>query len=99
VKVGGSSDSPGEGALLIELSDPPKSRIPAVIEGVRTRIIYPDGVDTSALTSQEFDRGLRAKDNHRNEYVQQPGIQGIGVGRSEDAPGETAIVIYTIPGK
>ena len=98
VKAGASADSPGEGALLIEVSAAPASRVPAVIEGIRTRVIYPDGTVSTTLAAEEFNRGLAAKANHRSEYVGQHGIQGYGIGRSDDAPGETAIVIYTIRG-
>lgn len=98
VNVGGSFDAPGEAALVIELSAVPQVRIPAVIEGVRTKLVYADGVNVPALTEPEFSRGLAAKDAHRSEFFQ-PGFQGIGVGRSDDAPGETTIVIYTITGE
>ncbi len=98
VKVGGSSDAPGEAALVIELSAVPQVRIPVVIEGVRTKLVYADGVNAPAFTETEFNRGLVAKDAHRSEFFQ-PGFQGIGVGRSDDAPGETTIVIYTITGE
>jgi hypothetical protein len=98
VKIGTSVDSPGEGALVIELSGASANRIAPVIEGVRTRIVYQDTTDTPQLTSDEFNRGLAAKANHRSEYVGQPGIQGYGIGRSDDAPGETTIVIYTVKG-
>ena len=98
VTVGGSFDAPGEAALVIELSAVPQVRIPAVIEGVRTKLVYADGVNAPAFTEPEFNRGLAAKDAHRSEFFQ-PGFQGIGVGRSDDAPGETTIVIYTITGE
>jgi hypothetical protein len=50
------------------------------------------------MNTSEFDRALIAKDNHRSDVLQ-PGVQGVGVGRSDDAPGEAAIVIYTIKGE
>lgn len=98
VKTGESSDSPGEGALVIELSSLPKSRIPAVIDGVRTKVVYAQGVSAPTMSVQEFSRGLSIKADHRNELLQ-PGIQGVGVGRSDDSPGEAAIVVYTIKGE
>ncbi|MFI5105302.1 MAG: hypothetical protein ACHP79_10295, partial [Terriglobales bacterium] len=58
VTVGGSFDAPGEAALVIELSAVPQVRIPAVIEGVRTKLVYADGVHVPALTEPEFNRGL-----------------------------------------
>ncbi|HKW75532.1 MAG TPA: hypothetical protein VJN64_08405, partial [Terriglobales bacterium] len=98
VKVGASSDSPGESALLIELKSLPKNRVPAIVEGVRTKVVYAQGVIAPAMSSQEFQRGAGAKSAHLNELLQ-PGIQGVGVGRSDDSPGESAIVIYTIKGE
>jgi hypothetical protein len=69
-----------------------------VVQGVRTQIVYDEGVAAPRISEAELDRGLVAKDNHRNEFMQR-GFQGIGVGFSDDAPGESAIVIYTIAGQ
>jgi hypothetical protein len=96
VKVDASADAIGESALLIELSAVPKTRIPPVIEGVRTRLVY-SGISAPAMSGEEFTRGLAAKDVHRAEFMA-PGFQGIGIGRSDDAPGESTIVIFTIKG-
>lgn len=98
IKVGASSDSPGESALVIELKSLPKSRVPAMVEGVRTKVVYAQGVTAPAMSAQEFQRGAAAKSAHLNELLQ-PGIQGVGLGRSDDSPGEAAIVVYTIKGK
>ena len=98
VKVGASSDSPGESALVIELNSLPKNRIPAVINGVRTKVVYAQGVAAPAMSVQEFQRGAGVKSAHVNELLQ-PGIQGVGIGRSDDSPGEAAIVVYTIKGQ
>lgn len=97
VKVGASSDSPGESALLIELKSAPKNRVPAIVEGVRTKVVYAQGVTAPAMSLQEFQHGAGVKSVRLNELLQ-PGIQGVGVGRSDDSPGEAAIVIYTIKG-
>jgi hypothetical protein len=96
IRVDSSADAIGESALLIELSAIPKNHIPPTIEGVRTKLVY-SGVSAPAMSGEEFTRGLSAKDVHRAEYMG-PGFQGIGIGRSEDAPGESAIVIFTIKG-
>jgi hypothetical protein len=98
VKVGASADAAGEGALLIELKSAPKARIPATVDGVRTKVVYAQGVSAPAMSLQEFQRGAGVKSAHLNELLQ-PGIQGVGVGRSDDSPGEAAIVIYTIKGE
>jgi hypothetical protein len=98
VTVGGSADAHGQGALILHMSAIPKARVPAVVQGVRTQIVYDEGVAAPRISEAELDRGLVAKDNHRNEFMQR-GFQGIGVGFSDDAPGESAIVIYTIAGQ
>jgi hypothetical protein len=98
VTVGGSADAPGQGVLVLHMSAVPKTRVPAVVQGVRTQVVYDAGVAVPRITEGELDRGLVAKDNHRNEFMQ-AGFQGIGVGFSDDAPGEAAIVIYTIAGQ
>lgn len=98
VEVGGSSDAPGQAALVIHLSNVPRTRMPSQVEGVRTRLAYDEGATAPNMNASEFDRGLIAKDNHRIDVLQ-PGVQGVGVGRSDDAPGEAAIVIYTIKGE
>lgn len=97
VDVGGSSDAPGEAAVVIHVSGALKNRVPATLEGVRTRIVYADGSAPSGMSDVEFGRGLVAKDNHKAEYFK-TGFQGIGVGLSDDAPGESTIVINTIKG-
>jgi hypothetical protein len=98
VEIGGSSDDPGQAALVLHMTSVPRTRIPTQVEGVRTRMVYDEGVALPALGMAEFDRGLIAKDNQRSQILQ-TGIQGVGVGRSDDAPGEAAIVIYTIKGQ
>jgi len=99
VTVGASADAPGQGVLVLHMSAVPKTRVPALVEGVRTKILYDEGIAAPRITEPELDRGLVAKDNHRDEFKQQPGFQGVGVGFSDDAPGESAIVIYTIAGQ
>ena len=98
VTVGASADAPGQGVLVLHMSAIPKARVPALVQGVRTRMVYDQGVAAPRMSEGELDRGLVAKDNHRNEFMQS-GFQGIGVGFSDDAPGESAIVIYTIAGQ
>jgi hypothetical protein len=38
------------------------------------------------------------KDSHVDNLMAQPGVQGVGVGRSDDNPQETALVIYVEEG-
>jgi hypothetical protein len=98
VQTGASGDSPGEGAVVIELSGVPQTRIPAVVDGVRTKLVYPQGAALPALSAQDVNRTIAIKDAHAASLMAQAGIQGVGVGASNDSPGEPAIVIYTIEG-
>jgi hypothetical protein len=92
--VGGSADSPGEGALIIHLSR--ASSVPAVIDGVRTRVIYDN--DQPSIGLVQIDHATAVKQAHVSEYLGQPGIQGVGVSVSADNPAETAISFYVIQG-
>jgi hypothetical protein len=98
VEIGTSADNPKEGALLIEVSGATKTPIPATIEGVRTRLVFSGPVALPAITQDAIQSSLLVLHAHQDSYMAQPAIQGLGVGRSDDNPAETAIVIYTISG-
>jgi hypothetical protein len=99
VTIGASADNPKEGAVVIELSAQPRQPIPAVIEGVRTRVVYTAGanIDTT-LSEQALKNTIAVKEAHVNEYFGKQGIRAVAVGRSDDNPAETAILIYTTTG-
>jgi len=95
VAVGASADSSGEGALVITLQE--ATTVPAVLDGVRTRVTYAfspaprasvDAISGAKLLNQALAQSL----------MQQSGIQGVGIGISDDNPAEPAMVIYTISG-
>jgi hypothetical protein len=94
VIVGTSDDAPGEAALVVHVSDPGQA-IPAVLDGVRTKVVL-DGSATSMLRSAELNRALAAKEAHIAAYMSQAGIQGMGVGASKDNPAEAAVVIFVV---
>jgi hypothetical protein len=98
VEGGASMDSPGEAAVLVKLSGQPKNRIPATLDGVRTRVVYAAGAAIPRMAVADVDRTRAIKEAHEDSLFG-PGIQGVGVGRSDDSPGETAIVIYTVRGE
>src|SRR5215831_2826892 len=101
VEIGASEDSPGEGALVIQVSATPKAPIPAVMDGVRTRIVSQNAGRGQApvLAAGDIDQTTAVKESHAAALMSQPGIQGIGVGRSSDNPSETAVVIYVVRGQ
>ena len=100
VEVGASADSPGEGALVLHLSRGANAPIPAVVDGVRTRVIFDQdsGIVQPSIGQAQIDHAAAVKEAHVNEWMGQPGIQGIGVSISADNPSETAVSIYVIEG-
>ncbi len=101
VEAGASEDSPGEGALVIHVSGATRTPIPALMDGVRTRIIasaQTGRAPAPVLSAGDMDQATAVKESHVDALMSQPGIQGVGVGRSNDNPAETAIVIYVLSG-
>jgi hypothetical protein len=107
VGVGASADEPGRAAIVIYVSGTPLKPIPAEIDGVRTKVIYGSrfqaqnatpGGEGHAVAREELQRGVAAKELHAAELLKQPGIIGVGVGRSADAPGESTVVVYVEKG-
>jgi hypothetical protein len=99
VTTGASDDSPGEAAVVIETTGATQSPVPAVLDGVRTKVVAARGAgQLSVLRSQDFDNAIAVKESHVAALMSQPGVQGVGVGRSSDNPAEPAIVIYVFSG-
>ena len=67
--------------------------IPAQIEGVRTRVIY-DSVPAPRVTADDVNRALAVKEAQVSAILGQGGVQGFGVGASDDNPAEPALVVY-----
>jgi hypothetical protein len=100
VVVGASADSPGEGALVIHLSRAANTPIPAVMDGVRTRVVNDEGsgIVQPSIGLAQIDHATAVKEAHVADLMSQPGIQGVGVAISADNPSETAVSIYVIEG-
>jgi hypothetical protein len=100
VGVGASADHPGEGALVIHVTKPLMTAIPATIDGVRTRLVVDEGsgVQLPSIVQPQVDRAITVKEAHVADLMSQPGIQGVGVSISMDNPSETAISVYVIQG-
>src|SRR5262249_4404265 len=100
VEAGSSADNPAEGALLLHVSGRSAPAVPAVIEGVRTRLVF-DNADAAAAQTPSpamINRALVVKDAHSSDFMGHPGIQGIGVSISADNPTESAVSIFTVQG-
>jgi hypothetical protein len=101
VTVGASADNPSEGALLIQVSGGTMPRIPATIDGVRTRLVFDasaEALSHPSIAAQEIDHATTVKESHVTEFLGHPGIQGVGVSVSADNPTEAAISIYVVKG-
>jgi hypothetical protein len=99
VTVGASADNPNEGALLIQVAGSVVPRVPAVIDGVRTRVVFDASASPQpSVGAQEIDRAMLVKGAHAGSLMGQPGIQGVGVSLSLDNPAEAAVSIYVVKG-
>lgn len=52
-----------------------------------------------ATRAGEFQRAQTVRDAHVNELLKQPGVLGVGLTSSVDAPGESAVMIYVARGQ
>lgn len=50
------------------------------------------------LSSQELARAKAVHTAHVAEWMKQPGVQGVGITSSADAPGEAALMIFVVRG-
>jgi hypothetical protein len=99
IEVGPSMDNPGEGALVLHVSGKSVPAVPAVIDGVRTRLVFDDpNFAAPAISARQISQAAAVKEAHLSEFLGK-GIQGVGVGISSDNPAETAIAIYVIQGQ
>jgi hypothetical protein len=57
-----------------------------------------DASAVNALSSQELQRAKTVHTNHVKDLMKQPGVQGVGITSSGDAPGEAALMIYLVRG-
>lgn len=95
VSTGASADNPQESAVVVTVHEP--TTLPALLDGVRTRVAYANGTAPRAGVDA-INAAIKIKDAHASGLMAQSGIQGVGVGVSDDNPAEPALVIYTISG-
>ncbi|HET6930122.1 MAG TPA: hypothetical protein VFI45_07355 [Candidatus Acidoferrum sp.] len=58
-----------------------------------------DTFSVSELQSAEVERAKAVHAAHADELMKEPGVQGVGITSSADAPGEAALMIYLIRGE
>jgi len=92
--IGTSADRPAEGALLVYLRGRPAGGVPPAIGGVRTRIVAAE----APVAADALERARRSKESRAAELLRRPGVIGVGLGLSKDAPGEPAIVLFVEKG-
>ena len=102
VAVGGSQDEPGRAAVVIYVKSLPNpATFPAQLDGVRTRIMpisasgSASALPAVAVSDAEVARVAAIKQQHAEQLLREnPAIFGVGVGASEDSPGEAAVVLF-----
>lgn len=106
VAVGRSHDAPGSAAVLIYVKSlPAPGTFPAVLDGVRTRIVPVSTQQAHsksvahmadiAVSEQEVARATAVKEQWGRQLLQSnPAIFGVGIGGSADSPGEAALGLF-----
>ncbi|HET9839297.1 MAG TPA: hypothetical protein VFR84_13770, partial [Candidatus Angelobacter sp.] len=99
VEVGPSADNPNEGALILHVTGKSVPAVPAVIDGVRTRLVFDNSAaQMPTMTAQQVAQATAVKEAHVYDFLGK-GIQGVGVAISSDNPAEMAIAFHVIKGQ
>jgi len=110
VSVGQSDDNPQQPAILIFLRNQSHVPIPVQIDGVRTKLIHSSEFQSQWVTAAqqlnvpkisdaEIVRANAIKERHAQSMMSNPAILAVGVGASQDSPGEPAVVVFVEQGK
>ncbi|MGE5205954.1 MAG: hypothetical protein ACM3PW_10085, partial [Chlamydiota bacterium] len=100
VVVGRSHDAPGSAAVVIYVKSLPQpGTFPVQLDGVRTRIVSAASIQAQSpgtrVSETEVERVVAVKEQRAQELMRgNPAIFGVGVGASEDSPGEAALVLF-----
>ena len=102
IVVGRSQDEAGKAAVVIYVKSLPNpATFPAQLEGIRTRIVPTSARGSGsagpdiAVAEAEVARVAAIKDQHAEQLLREnPAIFGVGVGASEDSPGEAAVILF-----
>ena len=95
--LGASGDNPEEGAILVYLRGTPRAPLPHQLGGVRTRILRLEEAGRAPREAPDLESlrlAAEVKERHSAEFFGKRGVIGLGVGKSEDAEGEPALVLY-----
>lgn len=106
IGVGRSQDAPDSAAVIIYVKSLPEpGAFPPQLDGVRTRIVLissfqaqpaaAGGLATATPSEQEMARVSAIKEQRGQRLLRQnPAIFAVGVGASEDSPGEAAVTVF-----
>jgi len=102
IVVGHSQDEPGKAAVVIYVNSlPSPATFAAQLDGVRTRIVPTStggsgiAVPEVAVAETEVARVAAIKEQHAEQLLREnPAIFAVGVGASEDSPGEAAVILF-----
>lgn len=88
----------GVGTRIVAMAEPSPH---GIIEYEAASRILPaqDVLGVNALDKTEVERAKAVHAAHVDELMKQPGVQGVGITSSTDAPGEAALMIYLIRGE
>jgi hypothetical protein len=86
-------------AVLTALKDPSSGASPKFVGGATPHSVACPASSAAAHTSsvlsqQEVQRATAVKERHEVRLMSDPAVIGVGVGASDDNPGEAALVLY-----
>jgi hypothetical protein len=87
----------GVGTRIVAMEEPAPHGI-LEYEAASRIVPPPDTFAVNALEKTEVERAKTVHAAHVDELMEQPGVQGVGITSSADAPGEAALMIYLIRG-
>ncbi|HEV2731383.1 MAG TPA: hypothetical protein VGV15_15235, partial [Terriglobales bacterium] len=78
--------------------DPSSGAVPAIVGGAQHSVACPASgaaqTSSAMLSQQEVQRATTVKARHEVRLMGDPAVIGVGVGASDDNPGEAALVLY-----
>ena len=88
----------GVGTRIVAMEEPSPQGI-MEYEAASRIVPAQDALAVNALDTTEVERAKAVHATHVDELMKQPGVQGVGITSSADAPGEAALMIYLIRGE
>jgi hypothetical protein len=95
VSTGMSDDDALAPAVVLHVGGDVQRPIPHQVGGVRTKIVFdPGAAAPRSLGAGELVKAAQVKAQHSPQLMSSPDVFGVGMGSSQDSPGEAAIVIF-----